>query len=395
MSIRIPTTAEIAAQAIAKYQAALNQTVPPVDKSFLNVQSGVEALLITGLYKFALERSLQNLALTASGADLERLGSEYGVNKKLAEAAVYTIELPAVTGTNIPGTSAFIGDDNGERYTMSDSVIAAAGVAIILVTAENPGVSGNLDVGSTMSIDSQVSGAETTATITVIENIGTEEEAEEAYRQRILDQIRAVNGGGNIADYRKWSEEVAGVFRAYPYAGNPVDLITNDGSSVPPERTVFIEADTSIDEDGIAPQGLLDEVRESITADPVTGIERQPLGLTDDTLFVESIRRTGFYVRITGLSVDPAQEGNAKADIEDAISLYFRTIKPFISGLDPSFTKNDLITQFSLSTVIDDVLVVYGASALAVGFGITLGVFLSSYTLGAGELAKLIQVDYI
>lgn len=394
MSIIIPTTAEIAAQSLANYQASLNQTVPPVDKAYLNVQSGVDALNITPLYKYATERALQNLALTATGEDLERLGRNYGVIKKPAESAVYTIELPAVDDTNIPGTVTFIGDNNGERYIPDGSTIASGGVATITVTAQNTGVGGNLDIGETMTIDQQIPGAENQAIITVIQNIGANEENEEVYRLRVLDEIRSPGGGGNSADYRRWSQEVAGVFRAYPYAGNPDDLINDTGTSEPPERTVFVEADTSIDPDGIAPQSLLDEVEAAIIADPETGIERQPLGLTNDTLFVESIRRTGFYVQIIGLVVDPAQEINLKADIENALSVYFRTIKPFISGLDPIFDKNDLITNFTISDVVNDVLEVYGGSATGIGFGIESGIFLASYLLGAGETSKLTEVTY-
>ena len=107
-------------------------------------------------------------------------------------------------------------------------------------------------------------------------------------------------GGGNAADYREWAQEVAGVTRAYPYSGKPVALLLE---SSPPDRTVYIEADTTIDPDGIAPQALLDEVRATITTDPVTGLARQPLGLTDSTLFVESISRTEFFVGISHLFV--------------------------------------------------------------------------------------------
>lgn len=404
MALNIPTTQELKDQFLANFEAQLNQNSPLNDKAFLRVLSAEEGIAFTSLYKYGVYKAKQILAITAFGTGLKAIGAEYGVIKKPAEATVLTATLPGTNGTVIPQTIDFIGDSNGVRYFLDSAAtigVPTSGVAELTMTAETLGVVGNLQAGDTLSIGTQVAGAETVAIVAIITgetvailNTGADEETDEAYRTRILDEIRAVCGGGNAADYRKWAQEVAGVTRAYPYAGNPESLDIEDN---PPERTVYIEADTTIDPDGIAPQSLLDEVRDTITTDPVTGLARQPMGLTDDTLYVESISRTGFYIEIRGLSVSSDIEADVKDDIETALTAYFVLIKPFVDGLDSLLDRNDKITDLTVSDVVQDVLSANGGTATAVAFGLSLGESISEYQLSPGELAKLASggVNYV
>lgn len=396
MAFQIPTTQELKDQFLANLEAALGQTSPLNDKAFLRVISAAEGIAFTSLAKFAAYQVKQILAITAFGEGLDAIGAEYGVTRKAAEATVLTATLPGIDTTIIPQTIDFIGDANGVRYFLDSSYtigVPTPGVAEMTMTAETLGVIGNLQVGDTLSIGTQVAGAETVATVAIITgettailNTGAEAETDEAYRIRILDEIRAIFGGGNAADYRKWAQEVAGVARAYPYAGKPVELLIE---SSPPDRTVYVEADTSIDPDGIAPQSLLDEVRDTITTDPVTGLARQPLGLTDDTLFVESISRTSFYISIFTLSVPDDLVAKAKSEIEDAVTAYFLFIKPFVDGLDSLIDRNDKITDITVSNVVQDVLSANGGTANGVIFGLFVGDSLPEYQLSPGELSKL------
>ena len=380
--MNIPTTQEIADQNLANLESRLGQNAPLADKAFLRVLALMEALGYTSLYKFGVDRAKQNLALTAHGEDLDRLGVEYGVPRKPAEAAVLTISLPADNGTLIPATIDFIGVANGVRYFPNASAIAAGGFAVLDVTAEDTGVVGNLQVADTLSIGTQIPGAESTADVTVIVNVGADGESDEVYRPRVLDEIRSEGGGGNSFDYRKWSQEVAGVARAYPFAGQPAAVGT------PPDRTVFVEADITIDPDGIAPTALLDEVRASINTDPLTGLTRQPLGLTDSTLWVESITRTAYYIEITNLQIDVAIEAETKTEIETALTNYFLSLAPYVSGLD--FERNDTITALTISDIIQDILTARSGSATDIRFGLAAAVFTSTIeVLDPGEKAKL------
>lgn len=398
MGLNIPTTEEIKNSNLANFELALNQTSPLNSKAFLRVLASVEAMNFTALFKLLSERTKQNLAITASSEDLDRIGQEYNVIRKPAEAAVLNISLPADNGTVIPATIDYKGDSNNVRYFPDSSVIAAGGEAISDVTAETLGVIGNLNIGDTLTIGTQIAGAETTATVTTpdgIVNIGAEEETDDIYRDRVSNAIRSTTGGGNAADHKIWSEEVAGVAQAYPYAGTPSSPAPGiDVSSVPADRTVFIEADTSIDPDGIAPTALLDEVRISINNDPITGASRPPLGLVNSTLFVESIVRTTINVKITNLIVASEIEAQVKADISTALVLYFLSIQMFVTAIDLLSERNDLITDLTISDIVQDVLSVNGASAEEVSFNIGAG-DLDNYQLEPGELSKLGTVSYV
>jgi hypothetical protein len=79
MALVIPTSEETKDLNQANIESSLNQDTPPNDKAYNKVIAGVEGLNVTGLYKYGAERAKQNLALTATGQDLEDIGAEYGV----------------------------------------------------------------------------------------------------------------------------------------------------------------------------------------------------------------------------------------------------------------------------------------------------------------------------
>ena len=152
---------------------------------------------------------------------------------------------------------------------------------------------------------------------------------------------------------------------------------------------MYVESTTAIDAVGIAPSGLLTQVRVSITTDPVTGLARQPLGLTDETLFVVAITRTAFFIQISGLSIDPVIETTVKAEIEAQLTAYFLGLRPFVDGVDAVIDRTDLITDLTVSNVVQDVLSASGGTAQAVAFDTAPGGSLPEYQLGQGETAKL------
>lgn len=394
MALKIPTLKEATTQNVTTFEAALNQTVPQTDQAFIRVLSFLQAASQTGLYKYAAERILQNLALTATGEDLDRIGAEYGVVRKPAIAAVLELVQGATDGTILTVTNAFIGDSNGVRYIPDAQYTAAGGVLEPTVTAEEIGIAGNLNVGNGLTIESQIAGASSVAIVTAVDTLGTERETDDAYRRRVLNEIRTVGGGGNGVDYRTWAEQTPGVFRAFPYSGRPPGA----GTSYPGERVVFIEADVSIQVDGIADQNLLNAAREYIDHDPNTEQTRTPLGLPnldEETLWVESISRIGIYVEIRNLVVDSSLEAQLKDDLETELDTYFRQITMFVDGVDVEIERNDTITSVTVSTIAQDVFSKYGASAASIGFGTEIGVFLTSYQLSIGELSKLQQITYV
>jgi len=390
MAYNIPTLQELSAAHLARLESQLGQSAPTNDKAFLRILALSEAAQDIGLYKYAADRAKQNLAITATGADLDRLGQNEGVIRKTATTAQVTATLTATTGTVIPSTIDFIADANGLLYRPIADVTAVANVATLTLQCRESGVAGQLEIGDTLEIASQISGANTTATVTAIVTIGLDAESDADYRPRVLFAQRAITGGANATDHKIWSEEVTGVKRAFPYSGRPAD----EGTSYPGDRQVYIEATSDIDADGYAPAWLLDDVRQAINYDPDTGESRAPLGLTDATLFLRSISRTTMHTEIRDLVVDSDKEAACKADITTALTLYYDSVVPFVDGVDLPQERSDTITSMSVGNVVQDVLSAYGATASSVGFGIVVGVFLTQYVLGTGELCKIGTVTY-
>lgn len=391
MAYNIPTLKALFDAHLARLESELSQDSPLNEKSFLQVLAATEAGLDIGHYKFAADAALQNLALTATNDGLDRIGEDNATPRKQALVAILEADLNATTGTVIPINTEFTGDSNGLRYRTEAEVTAVAGVATLSLRCVDPGTDGNLDNGNTLSITAQIAGAETVATITDTTRLGVDQETDADYRPRVLFAQRAITGGANATDHKIWAEGVIGVKRAFPYAGRPA----SEGTSYPGDRTLYIECNTDIDADGVAPASLLDDVRDAINADPVTGISRMVLGLTDDALFVEAITRTSIFVQLSDLDVDPEKESALKADMVTACDLYFRTITPFVDGVDVVQERNDQITNVSLSSVVYDVLFTYGATVQGIGFGLVAGLFIPLYLLNPGELTKLGSITYV
>jgi hypothetical protein len=222
MPLQIPTTKEAKELFLANLESQLGQTAPIHLKAFLRVLSATEALSFTSLFKYGLERSLQNFALTATGQDLETIGSEYGVTKKPATFAKFEVEVE-VTGPGIvfDGGSDLVGVSNERDYKTDTEIISAATTVNLPVTATIAGVDSNPQLGDLMTLLTPPVGSEPEGFVDTITIEAIDEETEDSYRRRVLNEIRTVGGGGNAVDYRRWAEEAINVFRAFPYAGKP------------------------------------------------------------------------------------------------------------------------------------------------------------------------------
>lgn len=382
-----PTISELKAQFLQEYESQIGQSSPLNNKAYLRIKSAVMAGIATLMQREVQTNTKENLAISASRAGLITIGNEYDLLIKDEQAAIIDATIPATTGTVIPAGTNFSGDDNGLLYYNAAPVTAAAGIATLELTCRTLGVVGNLIAAQTLTISRNIAGVTgLTATVTGTDTAGADAEDTEDYRQRVLDIIRAPGGGGNSADYRNWAQEAANVVRAFPYAGLPFDDPLAPGA--PPERTVYIEASTDIDPDGIPDAATLAAALASITTDPVTSQDRQPLGLTNDTLYVEPIRRTAFYNLITNAVFIAGTEAQVKADITTALNQYYLSLNPFVQGLDIDADRNDKITPTSVSEIVQGVLAANSASADRVQFGDGVGVTLDNYQLGQGEKAK-------
>lgn len=390
MSVAVQTTQEITEQFLAKLEARLNQTTPAADRAYNNVIAGDSALAFTSLYKYAIDRTLAAYAYTAKGADLDALGAEYLVPRHAATSWQGTLTITGADGTVIPATTTIlVNPATGRLYMVIVGGTIASGTVTITIQAQASGVAGNLSNGAQLVLQSSISGATGIPTVASTTITGTEAESDDYYRVRVLDAQQSTPTGSNAAAYRLWAQGVSGVVRAYPYAGPPLGV-----TSAPVLRTVYVECDTSIQADGIAPAGLLTQVRTAITTDPATGLARQDLGLTDATLYVQAIMRQGIYVTVAGLNIPSGLVSQCQAAINATLATYFLIITPFVTGCDPTFGRNDTVTNLTISRVVQAVLNAYGASAMSILFGLSAITYQNSYVMPAGGKCKLAAVAY-
>lgn len=388
----IPSVRELTDQNLANLEGALGQTAPIAPTSFLRVMAAVLAMALIGLYKFAGERIIQVSTLTATGDDLDLRGANVGVYRNAAVAAVLTATIHG-PGLTIPVTQTYKSDSTGLEYAQTASFFVN-GIATFSVRALTPGAASNLAVDETLTMSPHIEGVSSDtvadrAVVTGVTTLGADRELDADYRVRILAAERGVSGGGNAYDYQAWATAVSGVKRAFPYSGRPYG---SGAASAPRHRTVYVEAE-GVDPTPTAP--LLASVREAITIDPVTSRARQPLGATDETLFVEPIVLTEFFITIRDLVADPAVNAQAVAAISDALDGYFSGVTPFIEGIDAEVDRADLITDLTVSASVQAVLSEYGGTASSVAFGLTPGASLSGYRLPPGRLATLGGVNYV
>lgn len=391
MAYAVKSTQEWFDLFLANYELNLSQNSPLNDRSFLEVQAMNMAAMATSMQKYASFQAQMNLTLSAKGDYLSKLAEEYGVDVQSAVQTSLTATVIADDGTIIPLTRTYTAKSTGLKYSVTASSIASSGSLTVSLLAEDSGSDGNLNVSDSLTISSQVSGANSTATVAATSVTGTDAETDNSIRTNTLFAQRAQTGGGNLSDYRIWGNRVEGVEQIYPFTGPPLD---GSYEVEPPWRSVFVQATTDIDEDGIAPQSLLDQVTLAIRYKE-DGVTRQEnAGNTDEYLVVESIERTDLYITVYDLDVDSSVESDTQDLIEDAVDLLLLSIVPYIEGVDPVIDKNNRLTTPYLQEIVNNVVRGQGGSITAVTFGLTLSGVESEYEVTQKNLIKQVSIVY-
>ena len=396
MPYTVPGTQELIDRNLAGMESSLNQNTPPAEKAFNKVLAVVSAMAERELYRCAEDFARENLALTASKAGLAVIGEEYGIYRERSKAweGKGIFEIP--DGETLYFGTVFI-SPQGLEYEIVSSVTSpylepGSGVLAFLA-CKGAGPQGNLSLGDTLVIQKPLSvpGAGRTIKITETTALGVEIEDLEVYRQRLLDFERSDGGGGNSSDYRHWAQEVPGVHRAYPFSGPPENT---NRDPLPGERTVYIECTEDVEDDGIPPEPLLSLARQALLSDPVTGVSRTVLGLTEETLYVKPIVRTGLHITVTGMTITSGNIGNAEETVEAALKVFIKGFSPFVQGLDAEFDRHDTVTASKIGREVQNILDGYGGAAQSVTFGTLPELPIGKYSLKQNEKLKIIEVIF-
>lgn len=178
---------------------------------------------------------------TADAEMLDRWATIWGVPRHAPFTASGNITLTGTTGTVIPAGTSLVRTDGAEYTTDADATLAA-GTATAAVTASLAGDSGNSLIGSSLSLASPISGANSVATVATGGLAGgADQEDDAALRSRLTFRIQNPPHGGASFDYVTWALEVSGVTRAWVYPEElglgtvTVRFVRDDDASVIPD----------------------------------------------------------------------------------------------------------------------------------------------------------------
>jgi uncharacterized phage protein gp47/JayE len=154
---------------------------------------------------------------TADDSWLVRWASIYGFTKVPATNAKLTIGITGTNSTVCPISTQWATND-GLIFKQDADVTIAAGVAAPTITAAATGTTYNLDVGSTVTLVTPVTGIDSTGTVTVVGTVAVDLETSASLLERLLYSLRNPSRGGGPGDYVTWAREYAGCTRAWELA---------------------------------------------------------------------------------------------------------------------------------------------------------------------------------
>lgn len=393
------TTKEISDNIINQLQAALNQSIPLLPKSFNRVLSKAIAAVLVTLFKYADWIGLQQLVASASGQETtilgkkvtplvfwgELIGAGRPTEATRAEIVV-TVTVLNQTG-ELPTGQQLVGKSNGVTYLSTTSTALDAPTVQIVARAVSDqsggggrGTVGNLVDGAAVSFANPIDNVQRDAVVASQAVTGADAEPTEVYRQRVVDRFQKRPQGGAYADYQQWAEGVPGIINAYPYTGDPGQV------------DVYAEATpaSSGSADGIPTNAQLEAVLNAINFDDDGLAKRRNASAWPN---VYPITRTGFDVDVSGITgVDDLAA--TRAEVAAAVREYFLQAAPYIPGLSVP-PRRDRLTSTRLSAIVEDIVTARGGFFTSARFTVSgTAANLQAYALAEGEKTKASTVGF-
>jgi len=400
MSLIIPTTTILRDEIIADLQTALNQSIPLLPKAFNRVIAKVLAGMLLTLYHVASFFFLQIFIQTATEKEitinnnkivpLTFWGRLVGAGDPYpATAAEITVTITVkMTGTILEaGKIKVVSSENNITYQLKENVALVSATVegifqAVAGTDENfsgLGTIGNLPAGSLVSFTQPISEVLPDAIVSALSLPGTEAEAAEKYRLRVLQHFQNRPQGGAPLDYVYWCKEnLSAVLNAYVYRESPAGV------------QIYIEVEeTPSTPDGIPTSAQLTEITDFINETESGKALRRPLS---DLVTVSGITRRAFEIDIIDLESEFLTE--LKEKLEEVCSDYFQKRENNIVGVT-SQPAHQSVRSDDVRGIINDYVTAYNSSFSAVRVKFLSGLVFQTYDLKKGEKAKLEIINYL
>lgn len=376
---------------ISGIEAELNTKFRLLPKSFIRVLAKVLSAVFITLYKQQAWIFLQMFVDTASFDEVEILGRKirplvmWGNLVGIGEPEGATqwqgkikVEVASVNTYLDQGTQ-FVDPATGLIYITNQTVLLKNSFEEIAVKCAESGIAGNIEVDDELNVASPYFNIGKKAVVCEVTDKAVDEESESSYRARVKSRWQVQPQGGALGDYRKWASDVSGVLQTYIYK--------DDDSAA--GVLIYVVSD---DESRIATPGMLKEVGEACSYDPVTGEGRKPVTAVLDP------GNDGSYgnVRACSISVFTVYVDDFVGDEIDSFKSscktnfgsYFLEREPFVRGLSVDSNRVDRISAVNLTSIANDIA--EGISGYFEKIRLEKnGEIITDYTLGKGELAKL------
>lgn len=320
----IRTLAQLAAEATGAFVQSVQGTATKLWPNIWRVESKVLALIGFEMEQRRAWLVRQLFASTAERVWLIRHGFEYGLQPEPASTAMGTATAAATPGTTVPVGLQYARGD-GVTFSVVAAVTASGSSVSIPLEADVAESAGDTPAGTLLTLvnpDNAPSGLGKTCTVESASDGtglsgGSDDEALESFRAKVLFRKRNPPQGGAGVDYAQWVQAaVPNVLAVY------VDSFENDS------RSVWVQFTVADQPNGIptagqvaAAQAYIDEsgdsgpVRRPVTARAfVSASNPEPVDVLIGSLFPDTVDvRQAIEAEIAAAFIDRARPGKPSA----------------------------------------------------------------------------------
>ena len=189
--------------------ANYGDSISKIEGSFAADMAAAASVEMAKIYA-TIDYAMQTFLLqTNEGEYLELRAAEYGIRRKAGTKAAVSITVTGVDGTNIPAGTRMLAAD-GLMFVTDEDATVSGGEATISATAEKAGAQYNIAAGKITYLFTNIEGI-SSITNNAAAVGGSDDESDEALRNRILMRLQMPATSGNAYHYRLWAMEVDGV----------------------------------------------------------------------------------------------------------------------------------------------------------------------------------------